>query len=263
MSRKGRHGASYREEYKRYTCREAANFGGNCRKRSHAKRRFAPAVALFMMSGGGAAGADLLSKEAPAAAVVEPSAYSWNGFYAGGHLGYVWGNSNWTASQGDAPVASGSFSLSQGLDTFDESGSWFAGLQAGYNYMLPNRVVLGAEADVSFPAFPYPLSGLSIGGISAFSSRTLGPETYSENIFASGTVRARLGYAPGDWLYYGTGGLAWTSDQFTLTQLSTGNAPSAFQARLGWAAGAGIFKRHFKTASARALRIGSRAPDLC
>ena len=36
-------------------------------------------------------------------------------------------------------------------------------LQAGYNYMLPNRIVIGAEADVTFPGFPNN-AGVSIGG---------------------------------------------------------------------------------------------------
>ncbi len=169
-------------------------------------------------------------------------AYDWNGFYVGGHAGYAWGNSNWTASTAAEPahvMASGSFSLAQPVDTFNESGSFFEGLQIGYNHMFPNRIVIGAEADATLPAFPNP-AGLSIGGISNFSSHTSGAENYSENIYASGTVRARIGYAPGNWLFYATGGLAWTSDQFTLTQIATATAESSFQARVGWAAGAGI-----------------------
>ena len=35
-----------------------------------------------------------------------------------------------------------------------------------------------------------------------------------------GSVRGRVGYVANDWLYYVTGGLAWTYDQFTRTQLS-------------------------------------------
>ena len=29
---------------------------------------------------------------------VAPATYNWNGFYAGGQMGYAWGTSNWTAS---------------------------------------------------------------------------------------------------------------------------------------------------------------------
>src|SRR5690242_18608466 len=59
--------------------------------------------------------------------------YNWNGFYAGGQLGYTWGTSNWTASSPGTPDVSGSFSLAQRIDPFSQTGSFFAALQAGYN----------------------------------------------------------------------------------------------------------------------------------
>jgi high affinity Mn2+ porin len=163
-----------------------------------------------------------------------PLDYNWTGFYAGGHLGYAWGSSNWTA-----PGISGSINLSQPVDTFAEAGSFFAGLQAGYNYMLPNRIVIGVETDASFPAFPN-LAGISIGGTSTFTSPTIGAESYSETVVSSGTVRGRIGFAPGNWLFYATGGFAWTYDQLSLTQLASGTTESPFLWRLGWAAGAGV-----------------------
>jgi high affinity Mn2+ porin len=169
------------------------------------------------------------------------STYDWTGFYLGGHLGDAWGNSNWTASTTAAPTPSisGSLDLSQGLDTFKESGSFFEGLQVGYNYMLPNRFVVGAEADASFPSF-LNLAGISIGGTSTFSSPSIGAESYGETMLSFGTVRGRIGYAPGDWLLYATGGFAWTYDQLTLTQLANGATDSPFLWRFGWAAGAGF-----------------------
>ena len=62
-------------------------------------------------------------------------------------------------------------------------------------------------------------AGISIGGTSTFTSPTLGAESFSETVLASGTVRGRIGYAPGNWLFYATGGFAWTYDQITLTQV--------------------------------------------
>ena len=112
-------------------------------------------------------------------------------------------------------------------------------MQAGYNYMLPNRVLLGAETDVSFPSFPNN-AGISIGGASTFTSPALGAVNYSETVLASGTVRGRIGYAPGHWLIYATGGFAWTYDQQSLTQVATGTSETPLVWRLGWTAGGGV-----------------------
>ena len=138
-----------------------------------------------------------------------PSACDWSGLYAGGHLGLAWGNSHWTASTtaASAPSISGSFGLFQPLNAFDETGSFFAGLQMGYNYVLPNRFIVGVETDASFPSFLNP-AGISIGGTSALFPPSIGAEAFSETVLSSGTVRGRIGYAPGNWLLYATGGLA-------------------------------------------------------
>ena len=190
-------------------------------------------IALFATA---ARAADLPLKAPPA-----PADYDWTGFYVGGHVGLATGNSSWTLAPagGGAPVA-GSFSLYQSPNGFKESGSWFEGVQGGYNWMLKSRVVLGVEADGSFPPFPDPVTGTTIGGISNFSAPTFGTGSFSENVLASGTVRGRIGYAPGHWLLYATGGLAWTYDRETLTQNASGSTEDRFLYRFGWAAGAGV-----------------------
>jgi high affinity Mn2+ porin len=205
------------------------------RPRRAVKPWLAVAAAAIVMASARSAAADdiMVTKAAPIQYAVS-STYDWTGFYAGGHLGVAWGSSNWSG-----PGISGSLNLSQPIDTFDEAGSFFAGLQAGYNYMLPNRIVIGAEVDASFPSFQN-LAGISIGGTSTFTSPTLGAASYSETVLSSGTVRGRIGYAPGSWLFYATGGFAWTYDQLTLTQLTSGTTDMPFLWRLGWAAGAGV-----------------------
>jgi high affinity Mn2+ porin len=188
---------------------------------------------------GSAAAADLPVKAPPPPPAA--AAYDWSGFYAGGHFGYAGGTSNWST----APNLSGSFDLFQSYDALKNDGSYFAGLQAGYNYMLPNRFVIGAEADASFPSFPN-LAGISIGGASTLISPTNGAETFGETMLAFGTMRGRMGYAPNhflgtsNWLFYATGGFAWAYDRQTVTQLATGTTDMPFLWRFGWAAGAGI-----------------------
>ena len=175
--------------------------------------------------------ASLLLKAPP------PESYDWTGFYVGGHLGIAWGRSNWT-EQPDG--LAGSLNLLQRPDAFNETGSWFGGVQAGYNYMLANRFVIGVHADVSAPAFQN-LDGVSIGGTSTFVSPTLGQQSYSETVLDMGTVRGRIGYAPGHWLFYATGGFAWSYDQLTVNQLANGGTTDMpFLWRLGWVAGGGV-----------------------
>jgi high affinity Mn2+ porin len=193
---------------------------------------FAIRVVVLCALAGSAAAADLPVKAPPPATL---AAYDWSGFYAGGHIGYAWGTSDWST-----PGNTGALNLSQPLDAFAETGSFFEGLHAGYNYMLPNRIVVGGEVDTTFPAFRN-LNGLSIGGSTTFFSPVAGAlETYAETMLGSGTVRGRVGYAPGNWLFYATGGFAWTYDQLTLTQHATGNSEMPFLWRFGWAAGAGV-----------------------
>jgi len=196
-------------------------------------------AAALMVVAPGAFAADLWMPVTKAPLVAQ--AYDWTGFYVGGHVGLALGNSNWTANavtQDVAPVA-GALDMYRSPNAFYESGSWLLGVQGGYNHMLRNRVVIGVEADTIFPAFQ-DLSGLSTGGITSFTSPRLGAVTYSETMLTSGTVRARIGYVPGNWLFYATGGLAWTYDSQDLAQLASAGDESRLLWRFGWAAGAGV-----------------------
>jgi high affinity Mn2+ porin len=166
-----------------------------------------------------------------------PQLYDWTGFYAGVHVGDAWGRSNGTVQPDGLPA---SLNMFQRYDAFEGTGSWFGGAQVGYDYMLPNRVVIGGVADFSAPSWQG-INSISIGGISTFVSPTLGQESLSETVLNMGTVRGRVGYAPGNWLFYATGGFAWTYDQLTMTQLDNfGTTDSPFLWRSGWAAGAGV-----------------------
>src|SRR5262245_23445782 len=192
------------------------------------------ATAAFLAAAPALAADVQLAAKAPSQVPVV-QAYDWTGLYVGGHLGYAGGRSNWSAP----PDLASSFGLFQSSDIFTGSGSYFGGLQIGYDFMLANRVVLGVQLDSSFPGFPN-LDGISHGGFSIFSTPALGLASYSETVLHSGTLRGRIGYAPENWLVYATGGFAWTYDQLTLLQLTDGTFDAPFLWRLGWAAGAGV-----------------------
>jgi opacity protein-like surface antigen len=176
-------------------CHRQASVGGRV--------AFIPAsICILLQCDGSTVAADFSAlaqpPEAPASDDIIPtkarkasSVYDWSGFYLGGHIGYDWGKSNWSASTAGAPVASGSFGLTQPINIFTESGSWFEGLQAGYNYMLPNRVLIGAEADITGTSFPDPVTGFSTGGQSVLQN---GNEVYSENAPDQATSWATNGW---------------------------------------------------------------------
>lgn len=192
----------------------------------------------------GAQGADLanvLPTKAPPPAAA--SADDWTGFYAGSHLGYAAGVSHWSATQPNgAPSLSGTLDMFQGYNFSTGTGSYLLGMQAGYNYMLPSRIVLGVEADVSFPSV--------VGATATLASPLIGQATYGDQVQMSGTVRGRLGYAFGHWLLYATGGFAYSFDQLSRTQVSgtpvggsavAGTVENLFMVpRFGGAAGAGM-----------------------
>jgi high affinity Mn2+ porin len=194
-------------------------------------------IALLALAG--TASAADVSAALPTKAPQTANAYVWTGFYFGAHAGYAGGWSDWSTPAAGGTAITGSLDLFQSYNAFQDTGSYFAGVQAGYNYMLPNRVVVGAEADVSFSPFTS-ANGISIGGTSLLVSPIGGAETYTESMLPFGTVRGRIGYAPGKWLFYATGGLAWTYDQLTLTRLASGTTDMALLWRFGWAAGAGV-----------------------
>jgi len=180
----------------------------------------------------------------PVKAPEKSSSYDWTSFYLGTHLGYAAGYSKWSATQAGSasPNLAGSLDFFKAYDGFKGTGSYFAGLQAGYNYMFPSRLLIGVEADVSFPSL--------IGGSQTIASAAIGQASYAEMAQFSGTVRGRIGYAPGHWLFYATGGFAWTYNQFSRTQISgtpvggtagPGDVESLFLvARVGAVAGAGV-----------------------
>jgi hypothetical protein len=62
------------------------------------------------------------------------ASFDWTGAYFGGHVGYSRGHGRNTLSDPDPTAAGSSF------------GSLFGGLQFGYNYLLPSRLLVGIDA---------------------------------------------------------------------------------------------------------------------
>ena len=171
--------------------------------------------------------------KAPRAAAV---AWSWSGFYLGGHAGYGWGRDPFTDPFGSTLILTGI-----------NSNGFVGGFQAGANWQS-GAWVGGLELD---------LSGTAIKGSTSRSAPI--PDgtrsvTRTDKFDLLGSARARLGYLV--WpnlLLYGTGGLAWTrlvqstDDIEVITggdgagvDSSTSSNPSW---RFGWVAGLGVETR--------------------
>ncbi|HXC25393.1 MAG TPA: carbohydrate porin [Gemmatimonadaceae bacterium] len=134
----------------------------------------------------------------------------WDGWYIGAQVGY-----------GRQPM--NSLLPDPGLD---------GGLHVGYRHVLPSRLFLGAEADVSVPDF------FEDGVVRSVS--TMQGDYLTEKIDVVSTLRGRLGYAGDRWLIYGTGGFAPSQARFrdsaALTNTVRVKSPGL---RPGWALGAG------------------------
>lgn len=91
------------------------------------KKMIAAAVA-FLASNAAAVAADFPVKSP---VVASPALeYNWSGFYIGAHVGGIWGETNSFPSGSGAPI------------TIEPSGI-FAGVHAGVDWQLANRIVLG------------------------------------------------------------------------------------------------------------------------
>src|SRR5438874_4867369 len=137
---------------------------------------------------------------APLKAPAKVRAYDWSGFYLGGHFGYSRGRG--TTTLFDPGPASSSAPL----------GALYGGVQFGYNHLLPSGLLLGVEADFSFPNF------LETDDLVAARTTTR-DSTVTERLDYVGRVRGRVGYAFDRWLVYGIGGLAWSQARFTESPL--------------------------------------------
>ena len=174
---------------------------------------------VLIALGGCARAADLWGTMSAKALPAPAPYYDWTGFYVGGHVAYSMGRATSTLTDLSPSVVGNAFS------------SLYGGVQAGYNYVFPSRLLLGAEADITFPNF------FENGTI--FTAGTIQGTTVTDQIDYIATLRGRFGYAFDHWLIYGTGGLAWSQARFGETPGIASNEDKILLTRTGWALGLG------------------------
>jgi outer membrane immunogenic protein len=178
-------------------------------------------AAAFAVAGGAMAGqalaADLDFMPAPPPPPFVPT---WAGFYVGGHLGY--GETKFDFRQ-DLDVFDAAQNLS-GSNTFRSSVSpdgIVGGVQAGYNWQI-NSFVFGLEGDISFADWN---SGTTVFDSDVDGVRGLGIGddafgTAKGDLDFLASVRGRVGYAFGNVMIFGTGGVAWANADARATMVA-------------------------------------------
>jgi outer membrane immunogenic protein len=206
--------------------------------------------------------------KAPALAVAP--VYDWSGFYVGGTAGGAFGSfdpSTSTTFQTD-----GYFDLSSvppvnaaGMQSIKPAG-FTGGFEAGYNWQVSNFVV-GLEGDVEYLGLKG--SASTVGAYPCCSPSTFNVTSSASTTWLA-TARVRAGIAANDWLFFATGGAAFTNIKANFgfsdncASLGICGGQNAFEAaalssaKTGFAVGAGIEKAIGQnwTVKAEYLRVG-------
>ena len=182
---------------------------------------------------------DVLTKEP----LIPVTANSWAGWYVGGNIGYGWSRPSDPSLSYVDPVALVGF------------GNYFAAGGDVSPNLNPRGVVGGGQIGFNWTLTPHWIVGL-IGdfqgsGVRAAATNTITPpasvatdQSNSEHMDWFGTVRAKVGFAQNNWLFYGSAGWAYgnvtTSGSFVASAVPLNFSGSNSVTKSGWAAGAGF-----------------------
>ncbi len=201
-------------------------------------KNFLAAGCALAISAFPAMAADMPLKSLPPPAPI----FTWTGCYLGGSLGGIWRTTdNVLVGVVDGGSGVGAAVTAGAIPTaFDTGGlGWIAGGQGGCNYQAGGWVT-GMETDFS--------SGHNVSATVTTNVPPFLPLTssVSQDMSWIGTTRGRLGWAWGNVLLYGTGGLAYanTSYAYAVSDVGGGGttsvAASDSATQLGWTAGGGL-----------------------
>jgi len=187
---------------------------GHCYDGESMFKHFALGLTLAAMISGPALAADLFDEPAEVSFKDAPVAYGptlfWVGLYAGGHIGYAFGNSNSSISSDDGGFFENPSNELREL-SFDTEG-FLAGGQLGYNWQI-GQFVVGLEGDAGY-------IGADGGGENVIGG--LVSEDGETEYGAYGVLAARAGLAHDRSLFYLKGGLALANVETVAADLDDG-----------------------------------------
>ena len=168
--------------------------------------------------------------------------YDWSGFSIGINAGGAMNNSD---VKRDLEVTGANAWLSSGKSTSSgDDNAFTAGGSLGYDWQV-DSIVFGLETDVNYGGFKGQESTDYTGAYNDPSKTASSLFSHESDWY--GTLRGRLGYATGNFLAYGTAGLAYGGISTDASyQVKNGNTSlggwdgSSDTLALGWTAGAGL-----------------------
>jgi len=192
-----------------------------------------------------ASAADLPVRAYTKAPVIADPIYSWTGGYIGVNAGGAWGSSNSSTSTMFSPVG---YFLPENVPLVNAAGvqnikpnGFTGGFEAGYNWQAGN-FVFGIEGDIE----SFHLGG-NASTAAAYSGKTCPNQCFfvmsSAGTSWLATTRGRVGVAANNWLFFATGGAAFTSlkGSFSFADNNpTTEAVSLSNNKTGYTLGGGI-----------------------
>ena len=179
---------------------------------------FGLGVALASAFDSSSRAADLIGQlpsQAPPSVAIP---FDWSGFYVGGHVGYGRGYGGNTLFDPNPapPIAHSAASLAE----------------------CSSATIIGCHRACFSESKA--ISRSRIISMTASSLRVSTPfSSVTEKLDFVSTVRGRAGYAFDHWLFYTTGGFAWSQARLLEDPNLTGNEDKVLRMRTGWALGAG------------------------
>lgn len=195
-----------------------------------AKCRFSGSLIMRRWSRGVLAAVSIVASTQIASAA--SPVWTWTGFYIGVNAGGGFAHNGATETDATTGGSIASFTMSPG--------GFAGGGQVGFNYQFTPNWVVGVEGDIQGTS----LSASNCTGAGCANPGTAFYYTEDQKQKWFATARARLGYTTGDWLFYVTGGGAWSEvhNDFRVFRPTDGAGSADFNLS-GWTIGGGV-ERH-------------------
>jgi len=156
---------------------------------------------------------------------------NWTGPYLGASAGYGWGEQKFKdINFADVFTASGSDVVTNSKPSLDSA---FGGLNAGYNFLVNDKTLLGAEVNVIGGSFDANYQSIGHGAGQDFTAHS--------KINWTATAQAKAGMFVGETLVHVNGGVAFSDEEMKVDSLFSGDhyKSSNSQTRTGWVVGLG------------------------